>query len=340
MASDITERFLGVGAHEGKPDRSGAVTDVAANVVLPKVMEGTGKLGIALANKATGKLAPVAEHMYQNSLKPSTTNTPAENLRMVRTGLESGTPVSEAGAAKLTGLIRDLDTKIEAEIAANPNAPINKFRVASRLNSPAGRFTQQVAPDADLQHIGDVGNEFLGSQPGTITAEDAQALKKGTYRSVSDRAYGEVATARLEAEKALARGLKEELEAHFPELKKLNAEQARYLDLRGELEKAVNRAANRQTLPARLGGPAASFITGGIADTMFGHEAGVGVGAATYVLKTILDDPAMQSRLAIGISKASGKRIPYEAAHWRVQQYVNALAQSQEADSKPQSGTQ
>jgi hypothetical protein len=322
IAGDITERYI-------SGDRSGAVTDVLGNMVAPKIMEGAGKLGLAAVNKVAGKVAPaVAEHMYQSSLKPSTTNAAAENVRTVRTGVDSGVPVSEAGLAKLNGLIRDLDSKIEAEIKNNPNAPINKFDVTKNLNAPAQRFAQQVAPAADLQHISEVGNEFLESQPGTITAENAQAIKKGTYQRIGDRAYGEVVSARVEAEKALARGIKQELEKTFPEIKQLNAEQSKYLDLRGALERAVNRAANRQTMAARLGGPAAGVFAGGLTTAFFGHEAGTAVGAAAFVLKTVLDDPAMQSRLAIAISKA-GHGIPYEAANFRVQQFVNSLAQAQ-----------
>lgn len=327
IAADITERFAGTG--ELPRDPSGAVTELALNVAAPKVTEGLGKLGISSINKAVGKVAPaVAERLYQNSLKPSPANTPTENLRMVRTGLEAGAPISEAGATKITKLIGDLNDRIEDEIASNPNAPINKFKVASRLNAPAGRFAQQVAPTADLGHVSNVGSEFLESQPGTITAENAQALKKGTYKNIGDRAYGESATARVEAEKALARGLKEELEQHFPEIKDLNAEEARYIDLKGSLERAVNRATNRQTIPARLGGPVASLVSGGMANAAFGHEAGLTVGVATYLMKTVMDDPAMQSHLALAISKAGGKRIPYDLAHYRVQQYVNSLAQS------------
>jgi hypothetical protein len=334
MAGDITERFLGTGDQPYDP--SGAATELALNIAAPKATEGLTKLGIGAVNKAVGRVAPaVAERMYRSSLKPSATNTPAENLRMVRTGLEASAPISESGVGKLSNLISDLNDKIEAEIASNPNAPINKFKVASRLNAPAQRFTQQVAPTSDLAHVSNVGQEFLETQPGTIRAEDAQALKKGTYKSIGDRQYGEAATARTEAEKALARGLKEELEQHFPEIKGLNAEESKYIDLKTSLERAVNRAANGQKF--RLSGPVAGTIAGGATGLFFGHEAGTAVGAATWAMKTILDDPALQSHLALAINKAGHGRIPYDLAHYRVQQYVNTLAQS--VNTQDQSGT-
>ena len=78
-----------------------------------------------------------------------------------------------------------------------------------------------------------------------------------------------------------------------------------------------------------MGGPAAGLLAGGVSNAIFGHQAGVGVGLATYVMKTVLDDPAMQSNLALSIGKAGRGRIPYEVAHYRLQQFVNALVQSQ-----------
>lgn len=322
VASDITERYL-------KGDKSGAATDVLVNAAAPKVMEGTGKLAIGAVNKLVGNTAPkVAEAMYQSALKPSTTNTPAENLAAVRTGLNSAIPISEEGASNLNSLVQDLNNKVKAQIASNPDAPINKFQVASRLNKPAAAFAKQASPTADLNTIADVGNDFLDTKPGTIRAEDAQAIKQGTYKQIGDRAYGEASTARVEAEKALARGLKEELEKQFPEIKGLNAQESKFFDLKGSLEKAVNRAANRQTIPARLGGPFAGALAGSGVGAIFGHEAGAAAGLGVYALKTVLDDPMLQSKLAIAISKAGRGSIPPAIANARVQQFVNSLAQS------------
>lgn len=330
VAADITQRYL-------TNDKSGAITDLATNVVAPKIAEGAGKLAIAGANKVMGVAAPkVAEAMYQSALKPSTTNPPAENLAAVRTGLNSAIPISEEGASKLNGLVEDLNNKVKAQIASNPNAPVNKFAVASRLNKPAAAFSSQASPTADLNTIADVGNDFLNTKPGIINASDAQAIKQGTYKQIGDRAYGEASTARVEAEKSLARGLKEELEVHFPEIKNLNAQESQFFDLKGSLEKAVNRAANRQTIPARLGGPLAGALAGGWASAAFGHEAGAAVGLGVYAMKTVLDDPMLQSKLAIAISKAGRGKIPPAMANAKVAQFVNSLGQSVNGDQGQQ----
>jgi hypothetical protein len=321
MSADIVDRYL-------RGDKSGAVTDTLTNMAAPKVMEGTGKLAIGAVNKMVGTAPKVAEAMYQSALKPSTTNTPAENLAAVRTGLNSAIPISEEGAIKLNGLVNDLNDKVKAQIASNPDAPINKFQVASRLNKPAADFAKQASPTADLNTIADVGNDFLDTKPGTIRAEDAQAIKQGTYKQIGDRAYGEASTARVEAEKSLARGLKEELENHFPEIKGLNAQESQLFDLKGALEKAVNRAANRQTIPARLGGPLAGVLAGSGVGAAFGHEAGAAAGLGIYAMKTVLDDPMLQSKLAIAISRAGRGTIPPALANAKVQQFVNSLAQS------------
>jgi hypothetical protein len=183
MSADIVSRYLG---ESGKPqDKSGAITDLATAVAGPKLAEGTLK---GAASLIRGPAPKVAEAMYQSALKPSTTNSPAENLAAVRTGLNAAIPISEEGVSKLNGLVEDLNNKVKAQIASNPNAPINKFQVASRLNKPAAQFAKQASPTADLNTIADVGNDFLDTKPGIIRAEDAQAIKQGTYKQIGDRA--------------------------------------------------------------------------------------------------------------------------------------------------------
>jgi hypothetical protein len=70
------------------------------------------------------------------------------------------------------------------------------------------------------------------------------------------------------------------------------------------------------------------LVAGGISNAIFGHEAGAGIGLATWAMKTVLDDPAMQSNLALAISKAGRGQLPYDLAHYRVQQFVNALGET------------
>jgi hypothetical protein len=87
-------------------------------------------------------------------------------------------------------------------------------------------------------------------------------------------------------------------------IKKPNAEEAKLIDLKGALGRPANRTTNQRTIPARLGGSTAGLIGGGVSKCDLWSEAGVGVGEATYMMKTVLDDPAMQSNLALAKAKA------------------------------------
>jgi hypothetical protein len=271
-------------------------------------------LPAGLKQAATGK----AQELYQSALKPPVTNTAAKTAGMVDVGLEQGIPISKAGISKIADLVDDLNQKVTAEIKTQPTRMINKFRVASRLSDVADEFTNQVNPVKDLEAVSKSGNEFLQTQPKQITAEDAQALKVGTYKQVAGK-YGELGNAAIESQKALARGLKEELANAFPELSKLNAREGQLLDLQPALERAVQRSGNHQMI--------------GLGTPMVGAAAGAATGSlkvatALATMKAVLDNPMLKSRLAIALNMA-GKRIPggisMAAANARISAYSNLL---------------
>src|SRR5215831_2190150 len=165
-----------------------------------------------------------AERLYSSALQPSARRfTPTETQGMVRAGLQEGLPLTRGGMGRMKTLQDALNRSIEQSIT-NQAAPINKFDVARRLNAPAYEFgpARQVNPEADLAAIAESGNEFLRNQPPYIEPTAAQALKTGTYQQLKNRAYGELRGASVEAQKNLARGLKEELEARFPGIQGLN----------------------------------------------------------------------------------------------------------------------
>lgn len=70
--------------------------------------------------------------------------------------------------------------------------------------------------------------ETWRSSQGTIPVELAQKMKQGTYKSLKGK-YGEVGSASTEAQKALARGLKDQIADVVPGIGPLNAEEARLL---------------------------------------------------------------------------------------------------------------
>jgi hypothetical protein len=78
-----------------------------------------------------------------------------------------------------------------------------------------------------------------------IPIKTAQEMKQGTYRAIGSKPYGELKGAETEAQKALARGLKEEIAKMAPEVRHLNAEESKMLNAMPMLERRVLREADK-----------------------------------------------------------------------------------------------
>ena len=273
-----------------------------------------------------GVVKNAARKLYQSALKPSTVLPPGRVAAAVDTALANRIPVSAGGVEKLGGLLDDLQNKVAQTIqAAGPNRTISPGAAVKDIGQVSSRFANQVNPKADLQAIDAAKNEFLDqfrTSPGgavrNMTATEAQAMKQGTYAQLKSKAYGELKSASIEAQKALARGIKEELANQFPELAKLNAKESAFYNLEPLLERAVNRISNHQIVgigtPIAMAGAKAAGASGPVA-------------AVTGVLKAVVDDPAIKSRLAMMLDTAASKQgITGVAGRARVAGWLNALA--------------
>lgn len=290
----------------------------AAAAASPLIKEGV----TTAAQKVLGPAArDTAARMYQSTLKPSLAKNAPDPARLVQTGLQNEIPVSKAGLDKLSGLLSDVNDKIAATISSDPAKTVSKSAVASRLGDVTKKFATQVNPEADLQAISASQQEFMRNQAAQIPVQDAQALKRGTYQQLKGKAYGELKSATIESQKALARGLKEELVNQFPELKDLNAQDSKLINLDGALEHAVSRIDNHQLMGF---GTTVAAGAGGVA-------AGAPGAAVAGILKAIVDNPTVKSKLAIALNKiaTNGKRIPMGEALKRVGLYSSALASGQ-----------
>jgi hypothetical protein len=81
----------------------------------------------------------------------------------------------------------------------------------------AAKKTEEAAAEKAL-------SELVAKGP-TMSVQDAQRLKQGTYK-VLEKKYGQLGSAETEAQKALARGLKEAIAEAVPEVGPLNAKQS------------------------------------------------------------------------------------------------------------------
>jgi hypothetical protein len=305
----------------------GTTAGIATNLALPELVG------------AAGRLAPsgLAESMYTRSLKPSTTVSLAERQAAVQTALENAIPISKSGAEKLEGLIGDLNQKITAELAAGPNVPsISPLAATAKLPQVARKFP--FAPD--LAQVTATGQQLVeqftpqgATAPTMMTPVQAQEMKVGLRRPVS---FGEMGPPVAEARKAMARGLKEELETQFPEIANPNAEESKLLDLQPLLDRAVNRISNRDllSLGGKIVGTGIGAAAGAAGGGVFG---GAGGAAAALILHHVLTDPEIQSNLAIGLSRMG--KIPVSEATARVAGYTNqlgnAISNAAESSNQP-----
>ncbi len=292
-----------------------------------------GNIGGIAGGAGIGKLSSLAadtglaNRMYRSALKVPPSWMPAAKVEQVAdTALREGIPVSPGGREKLGSLMDDLNTRIADRIqeGAGKGVTVSPQAVASRLGDVESRFATQVNPKADLAAIEASRKEFLASQPADIPATQAQALKQGTYQQLKSKAYGELKSADIESQKALARGLKEELARQIPEIGDLNARESQLIGLDKALERAVNRISNHQMFG--IGTPlAAAGVKAATGST--------GLAAVTGILRAVIDDPIIKSKLAIAMSR---RGVPGAAINSRLGAYSAALAGA--ATAQPQTG--
>lgn len=209
------------------PEQAGA--GAAIGGALPVVAKASGAVGDAISRK----MESGSKSLMQSAIKPTIKQLKSGDAdTAVNTLLERGISPNEAGVNKLRALIDDLDTQVSGKIA-NSTATVDKNAVMNRLADTQKAFGNQVSPTADLKAIQSVGDDFMGHPsfplPQTqIPVQAAQDLKRGTYQVLAKK-YGQMGGAETEAQKALARGLKEEVASAVPEVAGLNAEMSKLI---------------------------------------------------------------------------------------------------------------
>lgn len=223
-------------------DSGGDVTDLASKAgASPEVAGGLGYGtnlllqgltaggGMGAGKQAAPAFQGAGKWLMGNTLKPLYDQWKSgEAKTAIQTLLDKGINATNGGVTTLKNGIGALDSQIEGALA-NSNATVNKYDVANRLNDTMGKFTNQVNPQTDINAIENAWNNFLAhpSLAGKteIPVQMAQEMKKGTYKQLSGK-YGELSSADTEAQKGLARGLKEAVAEKVPEVGPMLSEQA------------------------------------------------------------------------------------------------------------------
>lgn len=215
-----------------------AALDVAGAGVGQGALEAAGAGVGAVMAKAGPRLMQSAVKPTLSVLKDVAKGAPIP--RVVQTLLDEGINVTPSGYQKITTLLnatKEQRNEMIAAAAQKADSGVNPFAVTSRLRETAQQFGSQVNPASDLNTISEAGQKFLDEFGGDkIALEQANRIKEGTY-AVLRKKYGQMGSADVEAQKALARGLKEEIETQVPGVEAVN----RRLGNLSEAEKAVGR---------------------------------------------------------------------------------------------------
>jgi hypothetical protein len=219
--------------------------EAAKGIATEAAIQGTAEGGGRLLGKG---LEAGGKRLMHSALKPNPSllkeyGTTAPKL--VKTLLDEGVNVTPGGLDKLQKLFAMTNAEIKTAVRNAPGT-IEKDLVVARVLPTAQRQANQVAPRKALRDVAKVVSEFQNHPtiPGALTVPEAQALKVGTYEQIGKN-YGQMSSASIETQKALARGLKEEIEAKVPGIAALNAKDSALMAAQDAVGHRVAIAGNR-----------------------------------------------------------------------------------------------
>ena len=248
-------------ARTGTGAASGAAT---AGLIKPEDI-GTGAIlgGIAgnIPNIMQYATQRIPERLMQSAIKPTTADLRTGKAKQaVTTMLEEGVnptmqrTIFGRGLDTLKEKVGNLNNQI-SDIIQNSKGNVSKSSVLSYLDDLERKAMQQVNPASDLKAIQNVRDEFIShplAQGETIPVQLAQKLKSGTYKAVGAKSYGELGSTSTEAQKQLARGLKEEVAMAEPSVAALNAQESSLLNALNVSERRALQELNNNPLSLSL----------------------------------------------------------------------------------------
>jgi hypothetical protein len=219
------------GISAGLVDPSQAGAGAVVGGALPGAIKVAGAAGNAIGQGISSASSGLANRLMQSAIKPTIAQLRTGDAdTAVQTLLDYGINPTKGGVNKLRDLIDAKNAEIANAINSS-SATVSKQNALAALGDVRQKFGSQVSPTGDLNAIQGVENDFLAHPnfPGNdIPVQSAQALKQGTY-SVLKGKYGQMGSAETEAQKAVARGLKDEIASAVPAVGPLNAEESRLL---------------------------------------------------------------------------------------------------------------
>jgi hypothetical protein len=344
-AADVSTVLGGAGmaakaANFPRVARAAELASAATNPLAP-VSKAVGAVGNRVAEVTAPGRQSAAEWLAIKSLKPDVNSTPEQRAALAQTQIREKLPTSVKGyqqgstllnqlSTKLDGIISDLDAhgaKVDVDVARAQLAKVrdsfetvdparNQARVNAmdrRVGKSVGTFEERMVPTPSESGLVDASdNPVMIDKPeqvrvsGDIPISEAQARKQKTYR-VLNKSYGEQRAVDVESLKALARGLKQEIENSAAKLEgtvpgaedvsSLNKREADIIKLQKAMLPKITQAASSNPIPS---GPL-------FAGRVVGSATGMPVlGAAAGGFRELVSIPSMASKAAIRLAPGSG----------------------------------
>jgi hypothetical protein len=231
---------------------AGAAINAAIQAGIPVA---AGRLAPASRSGVTGMgnvTDAAARRLMTSAVKPSSADhASGAAARAIQTMLDEGINPTPGGMRRIQAIASRLDDAVAQEIANSP-ATVSVARAAAPLRDLHQRATNQVNPNADIAAVRAAWDEFRNSPAVAgrtdIPVQTAHELKRGTYRALGDRNYGELTGASTEAQKGIARGLREEVLNAVPQIRADLAREAALRNVLGVVENKANMQTNNNPM--------------------------------------------------------------------------------------------
>ena len=250
------EEYLALKAKMGTPTQEQMLKEGYQTAINFLPASGVGQVttklfpGIAEIVKRT-----IPERLMQSALKPTLkqletgqADTAIQTLLKEDVNPTLTKTIFGKGIDTLQAKVDTLNSQI-VDIIKNSKGTVNKSQVVAYLDDLEKNALNSALPAGDIAAIQAARQEFL-SHPLLKNIEEipiqlAQKLKVGTYKSLGEKAYGELKGATIESGKTLARGLKDLIGKAEPGVLGLNKESQALYDTLDVAERRAFMEANK-----------------------------------------------------------------------------------------------
>lgn len=282
-----------------------ALTSAGTNVALTAAQGGTEKDvknagliggGLSLISGAASKvLESLPETAWSNILKRTSTQV-NKNPNLPTQAAETGLVGTKVSIVKQAGQqIQNLELKLDSVLQLT-NGKVDGTKVASYLDGLKQTYANIPGEAHSVSVIESLQKEMANK--GNLSNLDANQLKRDIYGLIS-KSYGKGSLeipAKIEGQKILASGIKQELEKAVPEVKGINQQQGVYIQIKKAIERQLNNSEGKGVAGLHIG--MHDLLTGAIGE-MAGLSSGHPLlGVASVIGKKSVESTLTQSTMA------------------------------------------